>query len=185
MHAGKSSQISSKELSCAGGALGCASLGFLVLVIWLLVGVTGCATLGRHPTPIRVTLSNIQIEEVTLFEQLYTVTLRVQNRTQFPLGLRGGSFDLVINDREFGAGVSDAQVDIPAFGDAQMQLRLVSTLFGMVGFIQGLKEGSGAPLSYEISGRLKIEGSFGGLSFREQGEFRFEQRSPSAASEPR
>lgn len=152
-------------------AQGCLNLRLVVGAIWGLVCISGCSTLGTKPDAIRVTVSHIALEEATLLEQLYTVTVRVQNHSGSALGVRGGSFDLAINGREFGSGVSNAKVDIGAFEDAQIELRIVSTLFGMMHLIQGMQAQRDGVLSYEISGRIAIEGSLTGLSFREQGEF--------------
>lgn len=157
----------------------------LMAVMGLFIGASGCSTLVGQPDAIRVTVSRIVVEQATLLEQAYNVTLRVQNRTEFPLGVRGGSFDLVINGRDFGSGVSNVRVDIPAFEDAQIELRMVSTLFGMLRLIQGLQDRTGGSLSYEISGRIAIEGSMTGLSFREQGEFGPEQPSTTEQMPPR
>ena len=168
-------QIGKGELPPGGRALARRSQWMVVVAICMLASVFGCSTLGKHSETLRVTLSNIEVKEAALLEQLYTVTLRVQNRSEWPLSVRGGSFNLAINGRDFSAGVSNAHVDIPAYADAQIQLRMVSTLFSLLRLIQGMQDGSGRPLAYEISGHIKIAGSYGRLSFREQGEIGLER----------
>jgi LEA14-like dessication related protein len=168
-------QIGIGELPPGGRVLARRSQRLVVVAICMLAGLSGCSTLSKHSETFRVTLSNIEVEEATLLEQLYTVTLRVQNGSEWPLGVRGGSFNLAINGRDFGSGVSNTHVDIPAFTDAQIQLRVVSTLFSVVRLIRGMQDGGGRPLEYEISGHIKIAGSYGRLSFREQGEIGLER----------
>jgi LEA14-like dessication related protein len=147
----------------------------------VLLWTGGCASLvGGREAP-RVSVSDVQLLEATLLEQLYAVTLRVQNPSDRPLALRGGSFDLEINGRDFGHGVSDSQVTVPAFGDAKVEVRMVSTLFGMVRLVQGLQDRRGEALTYEISGWLKIDGRLGGVGFREDGELALPQRRGSRA----
>ena len=163
-------QIGKGEFLPGGRALARLSQRLVVVAICMLASVSGCSTLGKHSETLRVTLSNIEVEEATLLEQLYTVTLRVQNRSEWPLRVRGGSFNLAINGRDFSAGVSNAHADIPAFADAQIQLRMVSTLFSVLRLIQGMQDGSALPLTYEISGHIKIAGRDSQLSFRERGE---------------
>lgn len=148
--------------------------------VWLACALlaalaSGCATTAKYRDPVRVTVSDIQIVEATLLEQLYTVTLRVQNPNEHAMTVRGGSFDLRINGQDFGHGVSDSNVAVPAFGDAKVEVRMVSTLFGMLRLIRGFENREGEPLSYDISGRLHLEGVFGGLSFSEAGELAFPQ----------
>jgi LEA14-like dessication related protein len=141
-----------------------------MLLALLLLGIAGCAGFGGYRESVRVTVSAIEVLESTVFEQLYRVTLRVQNRNEEAITIRGGSFDLKVNGRDFGSGVSDSVLTVPAYSDAQLEVRMVSTLFGMVRLFQGLSSGERAELSYEISGRFGVDGFLGGISFREAGE---------------
>ncbi len=118
----------------------------------------------------RVTVSAVEVLETTVFEQLYRVTLRIQNRSESPINIRGGRFDLIINGRDFGAGVTDSRLTVPAYADATLDVRMVSTLFGMVRLFQGLSEPGSSTLRYEISGRFSTDNVIGGLAFREEGE---------------
>ena len=56
------------------------------------------------------------------------------------------------------------------FSDATLEVRMVSTVFGMLRLIRGLQARDGEPLAYEISGRFSLDGHFGGLRFHEAGE---------------
>jgi LEA14-like dessication related protein len=142
-----------------------------IALTWLSLALTlsGCSTLGLTPDALKVTVSNIAVIEATLLEQLYRVTLRIQNRSDRPVSLSGGSFDLDLNGREFGSGVTDEAVTIEPFSDTQVDVRMVSTVFGIVRLVQGLQGSQGEPLSYEISGRFST-GGLVPLSFRESGE---------------
>lgn len=142
----------------------------------LLLTATGCAGFGGYKDSVRVTVSAVEVLEATVFEQLYQVTLRVQNRSEQPITVRGGSFDLAINGRDFGSGVSDSTLTIPAFADAQLQVRMVSTLFGMVRLFQGLSSPDNTALTYEISGRFSTDAVLGGITFREEGEIALPER---------
>jgi LEA14-like dessication related protein len=118
--------------------------------------------------------------ESTLLEQLYEVTLRIQNRGDQEISIRGGSFDLEIDGKDFGSGVTDAQVTVAPYSDAKIDVRMVSTLFGMLRLIQSLQDQtgeSGGALAYEISGRFSVEGNLGGVGFRETGEISLPKRS--------
>jgi LEA14-like dessication related protein len=140
-------------------------------LIALLLIIAGCAGFGGYRDNIRVTVSDIQVmDSSTILEQLYEVTLRIQNRADRPIAIRGGSFDIAINGRAFGSGVTDQEVSVPAFSDAQIKVRMVSTVFGMLRLIQGLQLEDREALEYEISGRFSLQDAFGGLSFHESGE---------------
>ena len=136
----------------------------------LLLLLSGCAGLGAYRDPVRVTVSDIRVLDSTLLEQLYEVTLRIQNHNAEAIAIRGGSFDLAINGKDFGSGVTDNVVTVPAYSDAQIEVRMVSTMFGMLRVIQSMQGRDDAALDYEISGRFSVEGRFGGLRFHEAGE---------------
>jgi len=136
----------------------------------LLVFLSGCATLGSYREGVRVSVYNIEFLESTMMEQLYAITLRIQNRNDQALTLKGGSFDLEINGKAFGSGVTDTQTTIPPYADAKIEVRMVSTLFGILRLFQSFQDRADETLDYEISGRLSIDGALGGISFEESGE---------------
>ena len=151
-----------------------------VLTLLLLL-LTACAGVDTYRDPIRVTVSGIQVLESTLLEQLYLVTLRIQNHNKEPLSIRGGSFDLEINGKDFGSGVTDQAVTVPGYSDAKVEVRMVSTVFGMLRLIQSMRERTDQSMQYEISGRLSAEGVLGGLPFREAGEISLPDKSAGTA----
>jgi LEA14-like dessication related protein len=145
------------------------------LAVSLLL-LSACAGLAPQREQIRVTVSDIRVIESTLLEQLYEVTLRIQNHGEQAIAITGGSFDLAINGQDLGSGVTDQAVTIPAYSDEKVQVRMVSTVFGMLRVILSLQERSDQTLEYEISGRFSLEGGFGGVSFQEAGEISLPSR---------
>jgi LEA14-like dessication related protein len=142
----------------------------VALLAVLLTVLSGCAGFGGRQDPIRVTVSSIHVLESTMLEQLYLVTLRVQNHDVDTLEIEGGSFDLQINGRDFGSGVSQTSVSIPPYADDVIEVRMVSTLFGMLRVIQSLQSGGGEKLDYELSGRVSARGYPLGIRFHEYGD---------------
>lgn len=140
------------------------------LLVALMAGLAGCAGLGPYREAVRVTVSDIRVLEAGMLEQLYGVTLRIQNPNADPLPVRGGSFQLAINGRDFASGVTADVVTVPPFGDAKINVRMVSTLFGMLRLFEGFQDRRETSLQYDISGRLALEGSYSGLSFHTSGE---------------
>ena len=136
----------------------------------LAVLVSGCAGIGKYREAVRVSVSNIEIVEANLLEQLYAVTLRVQNPNEHALRIRGGSFDLEINGQAFGHGVTSSNVTVPGFGEAKVQVRMVSTLFSMLRLVQNFEARERESLSYQISGRLHLQDGLAGMRFEEAGE---------------
>lgn len=155
----------------------CAGLAFSLLLL------SACAGLEKQPDLIRVTVSDIQVVESTLFEQLYQVGLRIQNRGEKAITITGGSFDLAINGKDLGSGVTDQMVTIPAYSDARADVRMVSTAFGMMRVILSMQERSGQSIQsieYEISGRFSVEGGSAGCRSVKQGKSRCPAVEPGA-----
>ena len=88
--------------------------------------VAACAGLQDVQTP-NVTLSNIEpASDMTLFEQRYDVTLRIQNTNNVSLPLSGLSYAVTLNGQEFARGVSRDRVVIPALGEKLVHVTVSS-----------------------------------------------------------
>ena len=151
--------------------------GIAFTVLCLALTLSACSTLRLSSDTLKVTVSNIEVVEATLLEQLYRVTLRIQNRSDQPVSLAGGSFDLELNGRDFGSGVTNEQVTVAPFSDAQVEVRMVSTVFGLVRLVQGLQSREREPLTYRISGRFSTDGLIS-LPFSESGEIDLPNQNP-------
>lgn len=145
-------------------------LTIVPLLLLLLLGLSACATLGRHEQRLKVTLSSITPLPSTLMEQRYLTKLRVQNRSNKPLTIDGVSFDLKLNGKDFASGVGNQQQTLPAFGETLLEVKVSSSLFGVIRQIQSIPELEGKPFVYEISGNLSTPDHFFNLPFRETGE---------------
>jgi len=133
--------------------------------------LSGCTALPPAIENPHVTLNNLQVLDMTLLEQRYAVTLRVQNPNPVPIPVSGVSFRLDINDTEFGRGVTNQAVTIPAYGEALVELSLVSNLARLFDQVRGMESNRGPSLRYRLSGGLSVSNRFGKLPFDYQGEF--------------
>lgn len=140
----------------------------VLLVLTLLLGA--CASMLPQEDRIRVTLVDIRPLESTLMEQRFLVRLRLQNRSREALAIDGMSFDLALNGRDFASGVSNQAVTAPGFGEALLEVKVSSTLFGVIRQIQTLQTQEPRPFQYRISGRLSTPDALFGLRFDERGE---------------
>ena len=142
-----------------------------LLLLMLLFGtLSSCATLGNQQPQFKVLITSMTPLESTLMEQRYLVKLRIQNRSDQPLTIDGMSFDLKVNGKAFASGVSNQQVIAEAYGEAMLEAKASSTLFGMLRQLQSMQESGSPAFQYEISGNLRTPESFFSLPFRESGE---------------
>jgi LEA14-like dessication related protein len=149
-----------------------------VLVLSTVV-VSGCAGLGAYRESPRVSLVSIQPKEMGVLEQRYGLQLRILNPNDTALPVTGMQYSLQINDREFAYGVSRQPVSIPAYGEAVLDVDVVSNLLKVLQQIQEASTGKQESLKYRISGSLSLENHLGKLPFDYRGELNYLPASPS------
>ena len=147
-------------------------------ILWLVWGFTitglallqGCAGLLSKPEPPNVTVVDLDISQVNLFEQRYTLKLRLQNTNDTDLNIRGMEYQVLINNQPFASGVNSDAVDVPAFGEKIIELDLVSQLTHVVGLLKALGESSYQHLGYRIRGGVKLKSWPTKIPFETTGE---------------
>jgi LEA14-like dessication related protein len=152
--------------------------GGVPALLALLVLLVGCAGLGIYPDPPRVSLANLQPVEMGLFEQRYRLWLRIQNPNAVDIPVAGLDYTLYINDKEFAYGVSRQDVTVPAFGEALIEVDVVSSLMSVITQIQQLNERQNESLSYRLTGGLSLGNHPGKLPFEYKGKIATPQSPP-------
>lgn len=147
----------------------------------LTFAAAGCATLSGLEAP-RVSVSNITPQDMTLFEQKFLVTLRIQNPNDVPLGVKGMTFNLDLNGKSFASGLSNQQVTVPRFGSELVEVEVFSGLTGILRQFQTFAAGAPPKFTYRLRGKAYLDqpAAFT-LPFDEQGEIEL----PTPAAEPR
>ena len=157
-------------LACASKTAG--NLGLQCSAILMLL-VVGCASLGQYPEPIKVTLSDLRPLDMTLLEQRYLLKVRVQNPNDAALRVRGVSYEIVLNGKEFAHGVSGEPFTVPGFGETIVEGEVVSTVFSFYEQIRQLQGNPDQRFNYEISGSLSLGAGVGRVPFEYKGELDF------------
>ena len=141
-----------------------------LIAICIAVMLSGCAGLDYREGRVDVRIVELQLVESTLMEQRFLVRLRLQNHYQRALSVNGISFDLELNDKAFASGVSNQTILLPAFGEGTLELKLSSTIFGLIRQLQSVQELEHKPFRYQISGRLNISDGIFSVPFENKGE---------------
>ena len=147
-------------------------------VLALVLLLAGCAGLPSAvvKTP-SVNLVDLRPTEVGLFEQHYSVKLRIQNPNPFALPIRGMYLNVSINDQDFAQAVSRETIDIPAFGDQVVDMDVISTLGKVVTLLQQ-SANVAKPIRYTLSGGLSVSGGMATIPFRYEGEISLGSTAP-------
>ena len=125
---------------------------FLTAVIsYLLVG---CAGVGKRMEPPRVKLANIRPESINLLETVFEVQLRVFNTNETPITIKGVESEIEINGKTFAFGVSESDVEIPAYGTELLPLRVYSSVLDIIKSAVGMHNQE--QLQYHITGKLRL-----------------------------
>lgn len=157
---------------------------YVRLGLFLLpIALSACATLYSDNAP-KVKLVNIEPEEMGLFEQHYRVELRVINRSPEPLEMRGISFSLELNGRDFADGISSHELVIPGLSSAKIPAELSSSLFGIVNQVMEMTNSGKPGFRYRIAGTLYTKGATFGIPFDTEDELILERPVSGAAHPP-
>jgi LEA14-like dessication related protein len=158
----------------------CAAGRLLLLVFGVLL-ITGCATMNNYPEQPRVSLVSIQPKEMTLLEQRYALQLRILNPNETAIPIEGLNYSVEINGREFAYGVSRQAVSIPPFGEALLDVDVVSNLLNVLQQMQEMSNEQQDSLQYRLSGKLSLSNSLVKLPFDYHGELKY---SPAETATP-
>ncbi len=136
-----------------------------------LVVAAACASLNppAFQAP-HVSLADLRVQDVKLFEQRYGLQLRVQNPNPFDLPIAGMNYTVRLNDAEFGHGVSRRAVTVPAHVEALIDVDLVSSLWHLVQRVRDVEAGRAQGLKVAIVGGVSLANRAGELPFKFEGE---------------
>ena len=151
-----------------------------ILLFALLLG--GCASMRPYPDTPRVSLVSIQPLDMQMLEQRFVLELRILNPNDVAIPVAGLSYALEINDREFAYGVSQQAVSIPPYGEALLQLEVISNLLNVMRQLQQPGDSSTGGLKYRLHGKIGLAGLRRGLPFDYAGKLAY--RDPDAPAGP-
>jgi LEA14-like dessication related protein len=122
-----------------------------------------------------VNITNIVPKDVKLFEQVFTLDLRVMNPSDREIAIRGVVFDLEVNGQPFARGVSNQTVTVGPFASQVLQVEAVTTLASLLWQIIQAQKEEFTGFTYRLSGFFQTDSSAFRVPFDETGEFK---RSP-------
>lgn len=149
-----------------------AGRGLVSLMLMLALGLSGCAYKRyRDAAPPQISVANIALAGVSIFEQKFSVDLRMRNPNDFALPVRGMEYKLRLNGIDFATGVSPSPVTLPAYGEQVVSVAVYSNVLNSLTRLQELTRGSAEALPYEVVGHLKLEKMPVRIPFRYAGQF--------------
>ncbi len=136
-------------------ALPALRISSLLLVI---AAALGCSSMSSME-PLEVTLANLEVKEITVFETTLVAKLRITNPNPEPFSIDGASFKLYLEDKKVGTGTTSE-----IFTVERLDSYVVDTMFHVnnASALLRLKDIFEAKeVSYGLRGSLFTQGAFG------------------------
>lgn len=118
-----------------------------------------------------VHLSDLRLRDVQLFEQRYTLALRVENPNPRELPIDGLSYRVLLNNVELGRGASRQSVTIAPYGKRIIEVDLVSNVFSLMQRVKDMVSGAAKGVNVSITGNMSVANQPSPMPFSFQGEF--------------
>jgi LEA14-like dessication related protein len=141
-------------------------------VVAIALLLAGCAHFLQPVEKPRVNIAGISPKDIKLFEQVFTVDLRIMNPNDRPLSVNGLVFTLEVNGQPFASGVSNEAFTISPFGSRVVPAEAITTLGSLLRQILQAQKSDPASFTYRLSGHLHSESAPRRIPFDEQGEFK-------------
>jgi LEA14-like dessication related protein len=126
---------------------------FSGLMLTFLI-LSGCAGWGQRLETPRITLSNFNVQEIKIFESVFTIEMRVFNTNEVPLEIKGLNCDLELNGKRLATGVTNVNINIPSYETALVPMTLYSSVLDVVTMLRGLAKTE--KLEYRLTGHLYL-----------------------------
>ena len=130
----------------------------LLVVVVLVVGAIGCTSMGSIE-PLEVTLANLNVTEVTLFETTLVAKLRITNPNPDAFTIEGASFKLYLDDKKIGMGTSKESFTVDRLDSSVIDVIFHINNASALLRIKDILEDD--DVSYGIRGSLYTQGAFG------------------------
>ena len=138
--------------------------------------VAACAGLTQKPPPPRISVVGLEVVQMGVLEQQYVLKLRLQNTNDVDLTIKGMDYELFINDHPFAYGVSRELVQLPSFGEAILELELISSLARVFEQLQAWETALNKHVNYRIIGSAKLNNWPRKIPFETKGEIAIPQK---------
>jgi LEA14-like dessication related protein len=118
-----------------------------------------------------VHLSDLRVRDVQLFEQRYTLALRVQNPNAQELPVSGLSYRVLLNKAELGRGASRQSLTIPPYGESVIEVDIISNTLSLLQRVKDIGAGATSGVKVSITGNMNLTNRPNPLPFSFQGDF--------------
>jgi LEA14-like dessication related protein len=150
-----------------------------LVVLLFALGLGACSSLPINALMPKISVTEIGIKRLGLFEQHYDVEMRLTNPNDFDLRIVALDYDLEVNGQAFAKGTSHTPMLIPAASSIVVRVDAITQskdLFQQ--FITLSPEAVKQGFPYRLKGRVKTNKWSGWLPFEQKGVYGGETSKP-------
>lgn len=133
------------------------STGTIVAALLCALLLTACASLTRDWQPPEVQLTSIAPERIALDQQTLRVGLSLRNPNDRMLPIKAMTYRLSLEDTQIAEGGGALDKQIPAFGEAPVEVTVVADAAKALGLLPTLALRR-EPIGYRIAGTVTVAG---------------------------
>ncbi len=124
------------------------------LFAFIILAITGCASLQRIESRPVITLAKIEIDDVSNFETTLLIELRVFNSSEDAFHVTGIDCELELNGKRFARGISKTDTEIASYSTAKVPVTMYSSVMEMFRGIINMK--GREVFTYLLTGNLRV-----------------------------
>ena len=148
-----------------------------LFVLFLVFGLAACSGLPSNAVAPKVSVADLTIKSLGLFEQRFDIGLRVSNPNDFELTIEALDFELEVNGQPFASALSQVSTRIAATSSTLLRIDATTQSRDLIRQIQGLSpESLKAGVPYRIHGRIKTDRSSNWVPFDHAGVYGGEEK---------
>lgn len=156
----------------------------LVLLALVTAFTAACSGIPFNAKAPKISVAEVNVKRLGLFEQIFDVGLRVKNPNDFDIVIEGLEFKLEISGREFATGVANTNTHtrVPAFSSAVVHVDTATQSNKLLQQMKTLPDVLKDGVPYRIHGRMKIDRASDWMPFDRSGVYgRDEQKDKGTA----
>ena len=138
------------------------------LLAWTTFLLIGCVTREVNKPPL-LSLANVGLESIGLFEQRLSLSLRVQNPNETTMEIRGLSCTLDINGQRFAQGVHSRPFTVAGYSDTVVTVSANASTGSVLRQVQTMAQGGRESIDYHLRGDAEVKG-LGQIPFDQLGD---------------
>lgn len=127
------------------------------LVAVLMLAVAACSSVPTHkPIAPEVSIAAVKPINVSLSGQKLLFTLRVKNNNNYDLPLKSMQFIASLAGEEIARGSSSDRVNIPANGEAMVDVAVIAGLSALADQIRSITSSDAQAIEYALKGLVRL-----------------------------